>query len=249
MPRSAVVANDPIVQTRRLRKVYETGRLKVEALKGIDLDVQRGEMLAVMGPSGCGKTTLLNCLSGLDDITDGQVLIEGKDLAHMKDLDRTRLRSRRMGFVFQSFNLLPVLTALENVELPLLVSGIDTKTAKERAHAALASVGLKDYGDHRPKELSGGQQQRVTIARSLVNDPAIVWADEPTGNLDTETGQEIIDLLHKLNREKGQTYVLVTHDPAIARSCHRIVHMESGQILRVEKGAGRPLQLANARRV
>ncbi len=239
---------DPIVQARRVRKVYESGRLKVEALKGIDLEVQRGEMVAVMGPSGCGKTTLLNCLSGLDDITEGQVLLEGRDLARMKDLDRTRLRSRRMGFVFQSFNLLPVLTAMENVELPLLVSGVDPKAAQRRASQALDQVGLGDYLDHRPKELSGGQQQRVTIARSLVNDPAIIWADEPTGNLDTETGQEILDLLHRLNQELGQTYVIVTHDEAIAKSCHRIVWMESGRIRSVEKGVGRPVRLAQARR-
>jgi len=238
---------DAIVQCRRLRKVYETGRLRVEALKGIDLDVERGEMLAVMGPSGCGKTTLLNCLSGLDDVTSGQVLLEGRDLAQMKDLERTRLRSRRMGFVFQSFNLLPVLTALENVELPLLVSGMDSRAAKVKAQAALAEVGLGDQVDHRPRELSGGQQQRVTIARSLVNQPAIIWADEPTGNLDTETGQEILDLLHRLNEELGQTYVLVTHDDAIAQSCHRILHMESGNIRSIDKGLGRPVQLARAR--
>ncbi|MGB1585648.1 MAG: ABC transporter ATP-binding protein [Thermoplasmatota archaeon] len=238
---------DVIVEARKLRKVYETGRLRVEALKGIDLQVRRGEMLAIMGPSGCGKTTLLNCLSGLDDVSGGQVLIEDKDLAAMKDLDRTRLRSRRMGFVFQSFNLLPVLTALENVELPLLVSGIDPKTAKQRAAQALAQVGLQDYQDHRPKELSGGQQQRVTIARSLVNDPAIIWADEPTGNLDTENGQEVLDLLHELNQRLGQTYVIVTHDPAIAKSCHRIIHMESGAIRTVQKGAGKALKLATAR--
>jgi putative ABC transport system ATP-binding protein len=240
-------AEDAIVESRKLQKIYESGRLRVEALKSIDLQVKRGEMLAIMGPSGCGKTTLLNCLSGLDDVTSGQALIEGKDLAQMKDLERTRLRSRRMGFVFQSFNLLPVLTALENVELPLLVSGIDPKSARRRAIAALAQVGLANQQDHRPKELSGGQQQRVTIARSLVNEPAIIWADEPTGNLDTENGQEILDLLHELNKRLGQTYVIVTHDEAIARSCHRIVHMESGSIRAVEKGAGKTVKLAHAR--
>ncbi len=239
----------PIIQAQGLRKVYETGRLRVEALKGIDLEVRRGEMVAIMGPSGCGKTTLLNCLSGLDDVTEGRVLLEGRDMAGLSDLQRTKIRSRRMGFVFQSFNLLPVLTALENVELPLLVAGVDPRGAQRRAREALRGVGLADKVDHHPKELSGGQQQRVTIARSLVNDPAIVWADEPTGNLDTENGQEILDLLHKLNKEKGQTYVIVTHDPGIARSCDRIVHMESGQILGIERGEGRPIPLATARRV
>jgi putative ABC transport system ATP-binding protein len=187
-----------------------------------------------MGPSGCGKTTLLNCLSGLDDVTSGQVVLEGKDLAQMSDLERTRLRSRRMGFVFQSFNLLPVLTAQENVELPLLVSGVHKEESAKRAQAALAQVGLAKFLDHKPRELSGGQQQRVTIARSLVNEPAIVWADEPTGNLDTRNGHEVLELLQKLNRERGQTYVIVTHDPAIARTCHRIVQMDSGRILRIE---------------
>lgn len=239
---------DVIVQAKGVRKVYETGRLRVEALKGIDLTVRRGEMVAVMGPSGCGKTTLLNCLSGLDDITKGKVALEGKDLARMDDMARTKLRSRRMGFVFQSFNLLPVLTAIENVELPLLVSGVPPDTARKRAAAALQRVGLGQYLDHKPKELSGGQQQRVTVARSLVNDPAIIWADEPTGNLDTTSGQDVLDLLHELNQRLGQTYVLVTHDAAIARSCHRIIHMESGRILREEKGAGRPLVLAEERR-
>ncbi len=237
-----------IAAAQGVAKVYESGRLRVEALKGIDLEVRRGEMLAVVGPSGCGKTTLLNCLSGLDDISGGRVLLEGKDVSRMTDAERTRLRSRRMGFIFQSFNLLPVLTALENVELPLLVSGVEPAQAAKRAQSALAGVGLADFVDHKPKELSGGQQQRVTIARSLVNNPAIVWADEPTGNLDTEHGQEILDLLHRLNRERGQTYVIVTHDSAIAESCHRIVTMESGRIRSVEPGAGKPLQLAAARR-
>jgi putative ABC transport system ATP-binding protein len=238
-----------IVEARGVSKVYESGRLRVEALSGVSLAVRKGEMVAVVGPSGCGKTTLLNCLSGLDDVTKGQALVEGKDIAAMDDRERTRLRSRRMGFVFQSFNLLPVLTAQENAELPLLVSGVPPKEAAARAKEALAQVGLGTFLDHKPRELSGGQQQRVTIARSLVNDPAIVWADEPTGNLDTKHSQDILDLLHHLNRERGQTYVIVTHDPAIARSCHRIVHMESGRILRVEQGLGRPVQLGQERRV
>ncbi len=241
-------ASKHIAQARGVTKVYESGRLRVEALRGLDLDVKRGEMLAIVGPSGCGKTTLLNCLSGLDDITEGVVALEGRDLAKMDDKERTKLRSRRMGFIFQSFNLLPVLTALENVELPLLVTGVDPKVAASRARKALEQVGLGEFVDHKPRELSGGQQQRVTIARSLVNQPAIVWADEPTGNLDTEHGQEVLDLLHDLNQRLGQTYVIVTHDPGIARSCHRIIHMESGRIVREEKGAGKSLNLATARR-
>ena len=239
----------PIIAARGVTKVYESGRLRVEALSGVDLEVRRGEMLAVVGPSGCGKTTLLNCLSGLDDVTAGKALLEGRDLAQMGDLERTRLRSRRMGFIFQSFNLLPVLSAVENVELPLLVSGVDPDEANKRALESLDRVGMAKFADHSPRELSGGQQQRTTIARSLVNDPAIVWADEPTGNLDTQNGQDVLDLLHRLNRERGQTYVIVSHDPAIARSCHRIVHMESGRITRVEAGEGRSLQLAQERRL
>ncbi len=238
-----------IVEAVGVEKVYESGRLRVEALKGIDLAVEQGEMVAVVGPSGCGKTTLLNCLSGLDDINAGKVTVEGRDLAVMRDRDRTKLRSRRMGFIFQSFNLLPVLTARENVELPLLVSGVTPQQAARRADAALAQVDLADFGDHKPKELSGGQQQRVAIARSLVNEPAIVWADEPTGNLDTDHAQDVLDLLHQLNRDRGATYVIVTHDPAIAQSCHRIIHMESGVIRAETEGEGRPIQLASARRV
>ena len=232
-----------IIQARGVRKTYESGRLRVEALRGVDLDIRKGEMVAVMGPSGCGKTTLLNCLSGLDDVTSGQVLLEGNDLAGMSDLERTRLRSRRMGFVFQSFNLLPVLTALENVELPLLVSGMEMRPAAERAGQALQQVGLSDVVDHKPRELSGGQQQRVTLARSLVNRPAIVWADEPTGNLDSQKGQDILELMHRLNQELGQTYVIVTHDAHVARGCHRIIGMEDGRIVRESKGEGRAIPL------
>jgi putative ABC transport system ATP-binding protein len=248
VPRAAPTPSQagPIISARGVGKVYESGRLRVEALRKVDLDVRPGEMVAIVGPSGCGKTTLLNCLSGLDDVSAGQVLLEGRDLAKMTDLERTRLRSRRMGFVFQAFNLLPVLTAVENVELPLLVSGLDPKEASRRAMAALAQVGLATHADHKPRELSGGQQQRVTIARSLVNEPAIVWADEPTGNLDTKHGQEILDLLHRLNVERAQTYVIVTHEPAIARSCHRIVYMADGAIVREARGLGRSIPLADA---
>ncbi len=229
-PHPANVA--PIIQARDVVKTYETGRLRVEALRGVHLTVEAGEMVAIMGPSGCGKTTLLNCLSGLDDITSGSVRLEDQDLARMGDKERTHLRSRRMGFVFQSFNLLPVLTALENVELPLLVSGVDPATAGKRARAALAQVGLKGLDDHKPKELSGGQQQRVTIARSLVNEPAIVWADEPTGNLDSERSREVMRLLVDLNKRLGQTYVIVTHDERVAKQCHRTILMEDGQIVK-----------------
>jgi len=189
-------------------------------------------MVAVMGPSGCGKTTLLNCLSGLDDLTEGQVLIEGQDVHAMKDNLRTDYRAEKMGFIFQSFNLLPVLSAAENVELPLLVSGTKLKVAREKAISALGLVGMEEWKDHKPSELSGGQQQRVTIARSLVNNPTIVWGDEPTGNLDSENSAEVMELLVRLNRENKQTFVIVTHDPAVGKMCGRLVEMRNGIIVR-----------------
>ncbi len=223
-----------IIRVTDLEKIYRTGSLEVPALQGVNLDIRRGEMVAVMGPSGCGKTTLLNCASGLDDASSGQVFIGGREIHAMSDDERTTFRARQMGFIFQSYNLLPVLSAVENVELPLLVSGIDLRTARGRALDALETVGLAGRAAHKPTELSGGQQQRVTIARSLVNNPSIVWADEPTGNLDTKTGQEILDLMHRLNQERGQTYVIVTHDPALAATCDRILHMENGRIAREE---------------
>ena len=221
-----------IIDARNVHKTYDTGKIQVKALKGIDLQINRGEMIAVMGPSGCGKTTLLNCLSGLDDLTDGSVQLEGQDIHAMKDNSRTEYRAQKMGFIFQSFNLLPVLTALENVELPLLVTGLSNKEAREKGEKALALVGLTEWKDHKPSELSGGQQQRVTIARSLVNEPTIVWADEPTGNLDSARSQEIMDLLIQLNKENDQTFVIVTHDPAIGEMCTRVIEMESGLIHR-----------------
>jgi putative ABC transport system ATP-binding protein len=233
-PASAEIPNAPIdamVRAIGVTKVYDTGHVKVDALRGVDLDIKRGEMVAIMGPSGCGKTTLLNCLSGLDSISGGDVLIEGTSLKTMSDRQRTRYRARRMGFVFQFYNLLAVLTAAENVEMPLLLTGVSTKEARARALDVLDLVGLRKRADQRPGELSGGERQRVTIARALVNDPAIVWADEPTGDLDSTNAEEIINLMCRLNRERDVTFALVTHDIGIGRRAHRIVRMMDGQIV------------------
>ena len=238
-----------IVEARQVVKTYETGHVTVQALRGVDLTVERGEMVAVMGPSGCGKTTLLNCLSGIDDITRGEILIEGRDLTGMTDAERTDHRARRMGFIFQAYNLLPVLSAVENVELPLLVTGQRNGAARAKALRALRLVGLEGWASHKPPELSGGQQQRVTIARALVNDPAIVWADEPTGNLDSENTMSVMALLTHLNEELGQTYVIVTHDTRVGDLAHRVVRMESGVIAEVHhNGHGRDALRASAAR-
>ena len=187
-------------------------------------------MVAVMGPSGCGKTTLLNCLSGLDDITSGTVKINNTELSTMSDKVKTKYRAQRMGYIFQAFNLLPVLTARENVEMPLLVSGTAAKDAKESAENALELVGLTDWMEHYPAELSGGQIQRVTIARSLVNTPEIVWADEPTGNLDSENAKDVMKLMIKLNSENNQTFVIVTHSDEVAELTNRTIFMRDGVI-------------------
>ena len=232
-------AGTPIISATNVVKTYNTGKVSVPALRGVDLTVNRGEMVAIMGPSGCGKTTLLNCLSGLDTIDEGAILIAGQDLASLSDDARTDFRAREMGFIFQFYNLLPVLSAVENVELPLLVSGIKPKEARERALAALGQVGLTEWADHRPAELSGGQRQRVTIARALVNEPAIVWGDEPTGDLDSQNAQEIIALMRELNLRNGQTFVLVTHDPSIGAACDRIIRMHDGAI--ISDGASCPI--------
>ena len=222
--------SEAVIIGEAVRKTYDTGRIRHEALRGVDVAVSAGEMVAVMGPSGCGKTTLLNCLSGLDEVDSGSIRIGGVDLAEMSDNAKTRYRATRMGFIFQSYNLLPVLTAQENVELPPLVSGIGSAEARERASTALGMVGLTEWGKHYPTELSGGQQQRVTIARALVNEPEIVWADEPTGNLDSSNSQEIMDLLTQLNRENGQTFVVVTHSDEVAARTHRTINMRDGLI-------------------
>lgn len=222
--------DDLIIQATGVHKTYHTGTVTVAALRGVDLAVGRGAMVAVMGPSGCGKTTLLNCLSGLDTADNGSIRIEGVPLSDMSDRERTDYRARRMGFVFQFYNLLPVLSAVENVELPLLVSGVGPREARKRALEALAQVGLAARAHHRPSELSGGERQRTTIARSLVNQPAIVWADEPTGDLDSETANEIMDLLVRLNKDQKLTFILVTHDRQVGARCGRVVRMRDGLI-------------------
>ena len=220
-----------MIEARQVGKTYDTGTAKLQALKSIDFAVNKGEMVAVMGPSGCGKTTLLNSLSGLDNVDTGHILLEGQDLAKMGDRKRTDYRARRMGFIFQVYNLLPVLNAVENVELPLLVSGVSPKIAREAAMNALQTVDLQRWATHRPAELSGGQRQRVTIARSMVNNPAIIWADEPTGALDSSTAQEIMDLMRELNQRNQLTFVIVTHDAGIGEQCDRIVRMVDGRIV------------------
>jgi putative ABC transport system ATP-binding protein len=221
---------DGAIIAQGIVKTYDTGKVKVDALRGVNLTVRRGEMVAVMGPSGCGKTTLLNCMSGLDDLSAGEVLINGKPLSQMKDRERTRYRAEKIGFIFQAYNLLPVLTSAENVELPLLLGGRSPKDARRLALEALKAVGLEEWNTHKPSELSGGQQQRVTIARSLVNRPEIVFGDEPTGNLDSESSKDIMQLLRKLNKENKQTFIIVTHDYNVGRMADKIIMMKDGLI-------------------
>lgn len=226
-----------LIEMTQAVKTYGAGDTQVQALRGVSLRVERGEMVAIMGQSGCGKTTLLNCISGLDTLDGGRVTIAGKDLATMHDSARTRFRATNMGFIFQTYNLLPVLSSVENVELPLIVSGTPTGEARKKALDALDTVGLRHVANNRPSQLSGGQRQRVTIARSLVNTPEIVWADEPTGALDSKTADEIMTLMERLNREHQLTFVIVTHDPAIGRRCGRLVRMSDGLIASDEAAA------------
>jgi putative ABC transport system ATP-binding protein len=219
---------EPVVRADGVRKTYRNGST-VEALAGVDVHVRGGELLAVVGPSGSGKTTLLNCLSGLEHLDEGRVEVEGHDLGRLSDDDLTDWRARRMGFVFQAFNLLPVLSAVENVEIPLLLAGARRSSVRRRAMEMLDAVALAHRADHRPNQLSGGEQQRVTVARALVHGPAVVWADEPTGNLDSETGAQIVDLLAEVTAA-GHTVVLVTHDAALASRADRTIRMRDGHI-------------------
>ncbi|MGP8072297.1 MAG: ABC transporter ATP-binding protein [Thermoplasmata archaeon] len=222
---------EPVVVGTDVWKTYGSGETAVDALRGLNLEIRRGEMVAVMGPSGCGKTTFLNCFSGLDTVSKGKVTIDGVDIHAMADAKRSEYRAKRAGFVFQSYNLLPVLDAVENVELPLLIAGIRASEARQRAIDMLGQLGLADRAHHRPAELSGGQAQRVSLARALVAKPAIVWADEPTGNLDDEGSQQVTVLLRELNHDHGQTMVVVTHDAEVASRCDRVLKMRDGRFI------------------
>ncbi|MFE0653490.1 ABC transporter ATP-binding protein [Streptomyces sp. NPDC059534] len=231
-------ADRALLAATGVRKIYRTGSVEVTALLDLDLLVRHGEMVGVMGPSGSGKTTLLNCLSGLDDIDAGRVEIDGHDLFAMSDAARTEHRAHTMGFVFQAFNLIPVFSAVENVELPLLLVGTRPREARRRALEMLDRVGLGHRVEHRPSEMSGGEQQRVTIARALAGRPAIVWADEPTGNLDSAMADQVMDLLCELNRDEGQTIVLVTHDSTIGARVPRLIRMRDGRLVDDVRQAG-----------
>lgn len=224
-----------MIKISKLTKVYQTGTISVTALKGIDLEVAKGSMVAIMGPSGSGKSTMMNILGCLDRATSGSYIIDGVDVSTLQENELAKIRNQKIGFVFQTFNLLPRLTALKNVELPMIYAGVSARERRERALNALGKVGLADRIHHRPNELSGGQRQRVAIARALVNNPAIILADEPTGNLDTRSGEEIMDIFQQLNRNEGVTIIIVTHEREIADHTRRIVHFRDGLIIKDEE--------------
>jgi len=226
-----------LIETRRLSKSYQRGQEKVEALRGVDLTIDEGEFVTVMGPSGCGKSTLLHLLGGIDRPTSGQISVDGRDLASMSEEELTRFRKENVGFVFQFYNLLPTLSALENVELPLVAQRHPRRDRRQMARAALRAVGLDHRFDHKPGELSGGQQQRVAIARAMVAEPKLVLADEPTGDLDSESARVVVDLMKELNEQLGLTFVVVTHDPVVAEQGRRMIRLKDGEI--AESDAGR----------
>jgi len=222
------------LECQGLWKLYEMGEEKIQAVRGINLSIEQGDMIAIMGPSGCGKTTLLNVLSGIDEPSAGQVLIAGNPLFGISDDERTNIRAKEMGFIFQKFHLLDVMTAIENVEVPLLLMGNSPANAREIATRALEKVGLVDRSKHRPSELSGGQQQRVSIARAIVHSPSVILCDEPTGNLDSETSNQVMSLLEEIN-QSGTTVVIVTHDEEVAKRCNRTIRLRDGVIVSEEE--------------
>lgn len=224
------------MQASELWKLYASGESTVQAVKGVNVSIGEGEMIAIMGPSGCGKTTLLNVLSGIDEPTSGTVTIDDKSLFVVSDDERSRMRAEYLGFIFQDFNLLPVLSAVENVELPLLLLGKSAGEARSTALDALKAVGLGERSEHRPSELSGGQQQRVAIARAIVHNPSVILCDEPTGNLDSATSSSVMTLLKSINEKMGTTFLLVTHDSDVAAQCTRVLHMEDGEIISDTRG-------------
>jgi len=221
---------DPVIDVRALKKIYHIGEIEVPALRGVDVQVQRGEVVAIMGPSGSGKSTLMNMIGCLDSPSEGIYILDGLQVSDLRDDQLAEVRNKKIGFVFQKYNLLPRVSALENVELPLHYSGQNSHML-QRASEALKAVGLEDRVRHKPNELSGGQQQRVAIARAIVNEPAIILADEPTGNLDSQAGKEIMDLLLGLNRERGTTLVIVTHDPDVSALAERVIHLRDGLVV------------------
>ena len=222
---------EPIVQIRELTKIYSQGELEVTALDNISIDIAAGEFLALMGPSGSGKSTLLHIIAGVDRPTRGVCAVQNTDVAQLNETELANWRNRNIGFVFQTFNLIPVLTAFENVELPLLLTGLSARERRQHVEAALELVGLQDRMDHLPRQLSGGQEQRVAIARALVTDPALIVADEPTGNLDAKSATDVLNLLGLLNQRAGKTIIMVTHDPKAAAHARRILHLEKGELL------------------
>ena len=228
---SAVAAREPLVAIHDLTKHYVRGDQVIPVLVGINLEIHAGDYVALMGPSGSGKSTLLNLLAGIDKPTSGEIRVAGVDIAQLSESDLAAWRSANVGFIFQFYNLMPVLDAFDNVELPLLLTPLSRKDRRERVETALALVGLTDRREHYPNELSGGQQQRVAIARALIGDPTLIVADEPTGDLDRTTAEEILGLLERLNREAGKTIVMVTHDPKAAEKAHRVIHLEKGVLI------------------
>ena len=237
------MAEENVVRTRNVKKVFIMGNVSLEALKGINLEIKRGEYISIMGPSGSGKSTLFNMIGGLDKPTDGKIYIDEVDVAQLDAYELAWLRCRKIGYIFQSFNLIPVMTALENITLPMTFAGMSTDDAIDKGVKLLTMVGLGDRVQHKPVELSGGQQQRVAVARALANDPAIVLADEPTGNLDLKTGKEIIDLLRKMNKEKEVTIISATHDLKMLDVSDRVFWIRDGKVERVERRADLDLNI------
>lgn len=224
-----------VVRTANLRKEYRLGKVVVPALRGVNIELRRGEFVAVLGPSGSGKTTLLNLIGALDKPTNGRVYINGEDLTAMSEKELTKLRRNKIGFIFQFYNLIPVLTAFENIELPMIIAGVPTEEAIQRTQQLLQSVGLLNRARHRPDELSGGEQQRVAIARAVANQPAVVLADEPTGDLDTATGNEVMKILWEMSKQEKTTVIVATHDPAIVKIADKVLEMRDGRILGSDK--------------